>query len=218
MNAITRNLAVVLVFAALSLSLDTLADQSGDIRHLQSRWAEVNYQLAGKAQKTAFEQLIETAEQTTTRHPESPEAWIWSGIIKSSYAGVAGGLSALKYAKAAKSDLEAAMNIDDSALSGSAYTSLGTLYAQVPGWPLGFGNDKKAEKMLKKAVSLNPNGIDSNYFYGRFLADEGRYQEARTYLTRARQAPSRPDRPLADAGRHEEIDKALAEVGAKLAK
>ncbi|MCK9247307.1 MAG: tetratricopeptide repeat protein, partial [Anaerolineaceae bacterium] len=102
------------------------------------------------------------------------------------------------------------------ALQGSAYTSLGTLYANVPGWPVGFGDSEKAEELLKQAIAINPDGIDSNYFYGKFLLTEKRYPEAREYLTKAQNAAPRVDRPLADAGRQKEIAAALANVNKKL--
>jgi Tfp pilus assembly protein PilF len=48
----------------------------------------------------------------------------------------------------------------------------GALYYQVPGWPIGFGDKDKANELLKKALALNPDGIDPNYFYGDFLLKE----------------------------------------------
>ena len=60
------------------------------------------------------------------------------------------------------------------ALDGSAYTSLGTLYYKVPGFPIGFGDHKKARQLLEAALKVNPDGIDSNYFYGEYLFDEDR--------------------------------------------
>ena len=104
------------------------------------------------------------------------------------------------------------MKLDADAMEGSAYTSLGTLYYSVPGWPVGFGNDDKAEELLLKALALSPDGIDNNYFYASFLINEKRYGEARDYLGRAQQAPARPDRVIADAGRHDEILKALEDI------
>ena len=55
-----------------------------------------------------------------------------------------------------------ALAIDPKALAGSAYTSLGSLYYQVPGWPIGFGDDKKAREMLEAAgyeVTDQPDGV-----------------------------------------------------------
>ena len=67
----------------------------------------------------------------------------------------------------------------------SAYTSLGSLYYQVPGWPVGFGNKAKAEQLLKQALAINPNGIDPNFFYGDYLLEQGRKAEARQALDKA---------------------------------
>lgn len=202
---------VTLVFGML-LMQPVLADMETELQRVQHRWAEVNYHLQGKTQVTSFERLADQAESLTERYPRDARTWIWSGIVKSSYAGAKGGLGALKIAKMAKSDFEKALSLDPTALQGSAYTSLGTLYFNVPGWPLGFGDDEKAEELLRKALSLNPDGIDSNYFYASYLISQDRFKEARQYLNRARQAPPREGRALADAGRQEEILSALEEI------
>lgn len=209
----------VLRFATLLLpallAVEARADLDSEVAHLQQRWAEVNYQLEGKTRETEFERLAEEADAVTGRYPDAAESWIWSGIIKSTFAGAKGGLGALSLAKASKADLEKAMTLDDMALDGSAYTSLGTLYYSVPGWPVGFGDDDKAEELLLKALALNPDGIDSNYFYGSYLVTEKRYDEARKYLHKAQMAAPRPNRPVADAGRQQEILDALAEIEGK---
>ncbi len=185
-----------------------------NVAELQKRWAEANYQLEDKAQLKAFAALQADAEMYTAAHPDDADGWIWSGIIKSTYAGAKGGLGALSLAKAARKDLETSLSLDEHAMNGSAYTSLGTLYLNVPGWPLGFGSDKKAEEMLHKGLEINPDGIDSNYFFAEYLRDQGNTAEARTYYAKARAARPRPKRPLADQGRHQEIDSALAELDA----
>jgi tetratricopeptide (TPR) repeat protein len=210
-------LSAALFLGALGSTL-AAADPGAEITALQERWAEVNYQLEGKTQLTAFEALVQEADNVASHNPDSAAALIWSGIIKSSFAGAKGGLGAMKLAKASKSDLEHAMEIDATALQGSAYTSLGTLYFKVPGWPVGFGDDEKAEELLLKALTLNPDGIDPNYFYGDFLLGQKRYEEAEKALLKAQAAPRRPNRPLADAGRQEEIKLALLKVQEKLHK
>ena len=212
MNAKMKLAVTILVVACAS---QARADLDSDIAHLQQRWAEVNYQLEGKTQLTEFDHLVDEAVQVTAMYPNSAESWIWSGIIKSTYAGAKGGLGALSLAKESKADLEKAMSLNDHALEGSAYTSLGTLYYSVPGWPVGFGDDDKAEELLQKALALNPNGIDSNYFYGSYLINEKRYDEARQFLHKAQMAPPRPDRQLADEGRQQEILDALAGIEGK---
>lgn len=210
-----RQLKLIATLATLVFSLQANADLDSDIAHLQQRWAEVNYQLEGKTKLSEFARLVEEAGQVTAAYPKAAESWIWSGIIKSTYAGARGGLGALSLAKESRADLEKAMTLNDAALDGSAYTSLGTLYYSVPGWPVGFGDDDKAAELLQKALSLNPDGIDSNYFYGSYLITEKRYDEARRYLQKAQKAPARPERPLADAGRQDEILQALADIEGK---
>jgi tetratricopeptide (TPR) repeat protein len=193
-----------------------LAAVDEQVAALQTRWAEVNYQLKGDAQLKAFAALQADAEAAVAAQPDAAPLWVWSGIIKSSYAGARGGLGALGLAKAAKKDLEKAIALDQTALQGSALTSLGTLYFNVPGWPVGFGDKDKARQLLEQALAINPDGIDPNYFYGLFLLDEGEYQGARSALEKALRAAPRPNRALADQGRRAEIQAALATVGKKL--
>ncbi|MDX2350481.1 MAG: hypothetical protein QNK32_08840 [Porticoccus sp.] len=211
-----RNILTITAFLFMLSAGSAWADLNDDIAKLQHRWAEVNYQLHEKTQLSGFEMLASEARKTVAAYPASAEPLIWSGIIKSTYAGAKGGLGALSLAKSSKADLEKALSIDPEALDGSAYTSLGTLYFNVPGWPIGFGSDKKAEELLLKALVINPEGIDTNYFFGDYLIHEKRYQEARTYLLKAKSAGPRPNRPLADAGRQKEITEALTLVDKKL--
>ncbi|GAB4353518.1 MAG: hypothetical protein Kow0073_09760 [Immundisolibacter sp.] len=185
------------------------------VAELQHRWAVANYELQDKPRVAALELLAQDAQALTGRYPQRAEGWIWSGIIRSTLAGAKGGLGALSIAKAARKDLERALAIDPAALDGSAYTSLGTLYYKVPGWPIGFGNDEKADQLLRQALQINPDGIDANYFYGEFLYEQGHRAEARQYLEHARAAAPRPGRALADRGRQREIAELLAKVGAK---
>ena len=149
------------VFGMFSLSAQAISPEA---LPLQSAWEHANYELTDKQQIDAFESLTAKADEIKKQSPQQPDVLIWRGIIYASYAGIKGGLGALSMAKTAKADLEKAIEIDDQALNGSAYTTLGTLYYKVPGWPLGFGDKTTAEKLLKNALRLNPQGIDSNYF------------------------------------------------------
>jgi len=187
-----------------------------ELLSIQQAWAKANYETpAGDARKEAFDALEKRAEAFTKQHPGRAEALIWEGIIESSYAGAKGGLGALGLAKEARGNLEAAIKIDPAALDGSAYTSLGTLYYRVPGFPIGFGDHDKARQLLQQALKMNPNGIDPNYFYADFLYTEGEYAAALPYLEKAAKAPPRPGREAADKGRHADIAALTAKVKAK---
>ncbi len=185
-----------------------------DLRDIQQAWARINYSTAPVDQKAMeFGQLATKAAALSASQPGRAEPMVWHGIALASQAGTKGGLGALSLAKQARSVLESSLKIDAAALSGSAHTSLGTLYHKVPGFPVGFGDDKKARKHLETALKLNPTGIDPNFFYAEFLLDEGETALAIKHLKIAQAAPSRPGRETADAGRRQEIAALLSKTG-----
>lgn len=187
-----------------------------DILHLQDEWAVANYKtLAGDGKVKAFEALAQRAAAVSAQYPQRAEPLVWEGIVLSTYAGAKGGLGALSLVKQARAKLETALKLDANALNGSVYTSLGTLYHKVPGFPLGFGDDKKARMYLEKAIAINPDGIDPNYFYGEYLLDTGKHEQAREHLQRALRAPARVGREVADAGRRQEVAALLEKLDGK---
>ena len=211
-----RNLCLGLL-ALASLPALALTDASRtQLERIQGRWADINYQTPAAQREAAFADLSQLADRAIAAEAQAAELRIWKAIVLSTWAGAKGGLGALDLVKKAKSELEQALQLDARALEGSAYTSLGSLYYQVPGWPIGFGDDEKAEAMLKTALAINPNGIDPNYFYGDFLARQKRYREARAVLEKALAAADRPARASADAGRREEARQLLKAVQSKL--
>ncbi|ENM5743862.1 hypothetical protein CGT92_00235 [Vibrio metoecus] len=176
------------------------------LEQVQADWAKCQYQTpSGDEQESCFERTIARTRLELKLAGDNPELKVWLAINESSLAGVRGGLGALSLVKEAKSLFEEVIAKSPNTLDGSAFTSLGTLYYKVPGWPVAFGDDKKAEQLLKQALDMNPNGIDANYFYGDFLVQQGRDAEAKHYLLLAQQAPARPQREVADAGRQQEI-------------
>lgn len=192
-----------------------LADVAEDVVRVRSSWEKIKYRLPEKAQEAAFEQLLTESARLREKAPKDAPAAIWHGIVEASYAGVRGGLGALGIAKNARKSFEDALAIDPKALDGSAYTSLGSLYYQVPGWPIGFGDDKMALEMLNKGLAINPHGIDPNYFMGDFLFRKGDLDAAEQALKKALAAPPREARPLADEGRRQEINELLARIAQK---
>jgi tetratricopeptide (TPR) repeat protein len=205
-----HRLACALAIAAAGLAAAATPEEL--IRPIQDQWADIKYRQPEKVQAEQYAKLAAQARKVVEANPGMPEPLIWEGIVVSSEAGAKGGLGALGLAKESRALLEEALKINDKALSGSAYTSLATLYAKVPGWPVGFGDKKKAEEYFKKALAINPNGIDPNFFYGEYLVDRDRVAEARTYLEAALKAPPRPGRELADSGRRQEIQALLAKI------
>ena len=172
---------------------------------LQHQWAHVNYNLEGDAQHDAFISLIEDAKQLAEKAQNNASSLTWLAISQSSAASAKGGLGALDYAKNAKDNLERAIEKDASVLEGTALTVLAALYHKVPGWPVSFGSDTEAEELFKRALEVNPNGMDQNFFYAEFLFEEGDYELASKHIEIAAASPAKQNRPLADKMRKREI-------------
>ena len=205
----------LILLSLITLSNFVMADEQPDagIANIQHEWAKANYSTPKAGQEEAFKKLTEQGHQLSEKNGNAPEALIWEAIANAGYAKAKGGLGALKYAEKARDLLLSAEKTDPNALQGSIYTSLGSLYYKVPGWPIGFGDKKKAKAYLEKALQINPDGIDPNYFYADFLSERGEYEKAIRYYEKALAAPARPGREDADTGR-----KAEAEEGLKIAK
>ena len=196
---------------ALTLSLPAFAGGSLDqeILKIRQAWDHANYELQGDAREKALEAVARQAEAVAKQWPDKAEALAWEGIALGTWAGAKGGLGALSLAKQARDVLLRAEQIDPNVFGGSVYTTLGSLYYRVPGWPIGFGDDDKARDYFQRALRVNPNGLDPNYFYGDFLLEQGKYDQAVKVLKHALEAPARPDRPIADKGRRKQVQAAL---------
>lgn len=194
-----------IMFSPVTFSASVMDEIAG----IQKQWALIKYQTDAPLRSDAYEKLIVKSDTLIQKYPGTAEPLIWSAIVHSSYAGAVGGIKsvtkALPAVKQARDLLLEAETINPQALDGSIMTSLGALYYQVPGWPMGFGSKKKARKYLEKAVQMSNNGLDANYFYGDFLVDRKEYTKAVDVLERALTAPMLDQRPVADAGRRDEI-------------
>lgn len=207
---LSRSLLATSLTALCSVGM--AADLGAEVSRVQAAWDEANFGSSGDERKEAMLGLVGECADLTSAHADDAELLTWCGIVNSSYAGMAGALSAMKYAKVARSDLEQAIELDSAALSGAAQTSLGTLYFKVPGWPIGFGDEDKARELLQAGLRANPEGMDSNFFYADFLLENDQPAEAAKYLEKALAAPARPNRALADTGRTAQIRAMMANI------
>jgi tetratricopeptide (TPR) repeat protein len=216
---IVRNTLLSLLFAFLSFSNAAFAGMNEDIVQLQKSWEKLKYQTPATSQEKGFEALLAQSKTVTAQYPDQAEPLIWQGIIEATFAGVRNGISgqlaALSLVKNAKASFDQAIKINPEALNGSAYTSLGSLYYQVPSWPISFGDNKKAKEYLLKGLELNPDGIDANYFYGDYLHKTGDLPSAEKVLKKALLAQPREGREIADEGRRKEINDLLKNIAEK---
>ena len=184
-----------------------------EVREIQSEWARLYYldEFLNENLRE-LQALSDQADLLARDHPQNAEALVWDAIVLSTLAEKKGGLGALGLVKKARLKLEQAEAIDPEVLGGSIYASLGSLYSKVPGWPIGFGNDDKAEKYFKKALAINPQGLDINYFFAEYLVDQGDDEQALVHIERALQAPVMQARPVADQGRRQQAIKLRADL------
>ena len=208
MKTSTITLAAAAAVALCAFVRVAAAESSGfsdEIASLQLEFDEASFGDLGKSERqAAFEALVEHAADLGNRYPDRVEAVAWNGIVLSSYAGEVSALGAMKYARAAREALHKAESLDPRALEGGIYASLGALYSKVPGGIVGFGDDELAAEYFVKALAVDPENLDSNYFYGEFLLGQEDYTSAVRVLRRALEAPSVGSRPLFDAGRRAE--------------
>ncbi len=215
MKAFPTLLAAVLILGAHAESEAACsADLDAQLRSIERDWVNVNYHTQSReARVRGFEALAKRVNAVSSQHEGCAEPLTWEGIVLGTQArDTRGLLGALGIAKRARARLEAAERIDPDALGGSVYMMLGTLYYKVPGWPLGFGNDARARRYLEKALEVDPDSPDSNFFYAEFLIEQGETAEARRRLENALKLPVRPDHAEADRGRKEDIRRLLQTV------
>ena len=214
MNKLTLRLAAVTLTVGGLIAGVAGAEGAGfgdELLSIQREFDEASFSgLAGNDRKDAFATLVEHAAAFSARYPDRPEAVAWNGIVLSSYAGEVSAMSAMRYAKAARDALHKAESMAPEALRGGVYASLGALYSKVPGGIVGFGDDERAAEYFVKALAVDPDNIDTNYFYGEFLLDQKDYTSAVRVLRRALAAPAVESRPLFDTGRRSEIRSLLA--------
>jgi tetratricopeptide (TPR) repeat protein len=197
-----------LAFSFMSISA-IQASASSEANKLREDWAVAKFSTPKKQQVAQFEQLIKQAEAVQTRYPNNPNVLVWHGTILASYASIRGGLGSLPSVKKSRKLLEQGIRLDRNVEGGFAQAVLGSVYARVPGWPVAFGSKQKARTYLETAMRISPKGIDTNYYYGDFLADVGEYQKARTHLEAAQRAPIRKGYTVQDLGRKGEVAHSL---------
>ena len=210
----TTVILIGLVFVQPGFAGVSQSAELDEVREIQYEWARLYYMDEFKNKNyRELQALARRANMVSHDNPQSAEALVWDAIVLSTLAEKKGGIGALSLVKEAKLKLEQAEAIDPTVLGGSVYASLGSLYSKVPGWPIGFGSDKKAERYFKKALAINPQGLDINYFFAEYLADNGQDRLALEYVEKALQAPQMMDRPLADKGRRQQALKLRQQLG-----
>ena len=212
-----KQLGRVAAFAALTLagaahaSNDPVMD--AQVMRINKEWARIKYQVPDKGQQyRQLDKLAAQAAQVVAQYPGKAEPLLWQGIVTSEEAAQASVLKQLGLATAARDILLKAYKIDPLAEKGGVAMSLGVLYYKVPGWPIGFGNAKKAKAYLNQGLAVDPLSLDTNWFLGDYWVSQGDKAKARAFFDKALAAPVDSSRPIWDAGRRAEVRAAMAKL------
>ena len=153
MTSTLNRLASVYLVTQLFVTTVTAQSLPNTVQEMRAELDVVNFDLADDDMRVKrLEMLLPHSEALAKENPSNAGFQMMAGFYNAQYAGYAGGIGALKYAKAARSYLEQSVNIDPQLHGASAHVVLGTLYAQVPGWPIGFG-DKKGDAISSPQIS-----------------------------------------------------------------
>jgi tetratricopeptide (TPR) repeat protein len=223
-----RACAGLLLLAAGSYAAQAATGPSydPDALRLALAWEKIKFQVDDPSDLLKeMDSLGQQADALAEQDPDNTEVVIWDGIITSERASLAnehGGLTgpvrALQYATRARDLLDRMEKKDPKAFDAGAPTSLGVLYYRVPGFPMGFGDKKKARHYLEEAVRNAPNGLDAHYFYGDFLQEQGEYAKSAEVLKHALTLPAHPERPIWDKNRRIVIQELIEKVQNKAGK
>ena len=179
---------IFVVFCLLSATSCFADNLDFKLKQIESEWEQVDASNNKAQQLKAFPRLLEQATALANDYPAKAEPIILQASIILTQARIQGPFAALKSVHRAKDLLQKSLAIDPKASNGSANVTMGVLYYKVPGWPIAFGDEEKAQQMLIKALEINPQGIDSNFFYGEYLLTQDKQEEAIKYLRRAANA------------------------------
>ncbi len=202
-------------FALIVATFNGLADDASAqraIQPLKDEWAEVFYKTPPDQQGPQLATFLVRAKELAQRYPQAAEPLLMEALVFCSQAGSEGGLAALGKVKKAREALSKAITLDPLAMEGSAYVMLGNLYYRLPGWPLSFGDDKLARQYLATALRFFPEELDTNYFYGDFLLQQGDFDHALIYLEKAGKAPVSNESRLSDLKLKQELEQALKDA------
>lgn len=208
-------LSILLSFAAGTPANAARArDEAADTNALARRWDHINFEVHdNQVAQTEAGELEQQAEALAESDPHNPEPLIWEALAVLAKADARHNFSSLSLADRARHLLEKASAMGASGEDGAfADAVLGTLYDEMPGFPLGFGDRRKAGVWFSKAVSVAPDDIDVNVLYGTYLLHQRDYAGAAAAAKRALAAKPQPDREMRDRYRRQEAQALLAKA------
>jgi tetratricopeptide (TPR) repeat protein len=205
---------VAILSGLLLASAGAAAPAPPDAGALARRWDHINFEIQDPdLARSEADALAQDAEALAKSRPGQAEPLIWEAAADLAKADAHHDLSSLSLADRARRLLEDATARGVSGEDGGfAFAVLGTLYGEMPGFPLSYGDRDKARADFQRALALAPANIEVNVLYGDFLLHQRDFPGAMAAAHRALNAPARPGRPVGDRYRRQEATELLAKA------
>jgi tetratricopeptide (TPR) repeat protein len=202
-------LSVIAGSAAAAVTPGGVGDRLGEA------WATLKYESGKDPEKLAKVQALkEETARLAQRLPDAPDVFYWRAQILCLEAEIIHSAGSLDRMREARQLLETAERLDPR--SSAVKSLIGSVYYEVPGWPISFGSNEMAAKYLHEALALEPDGMDPNFFMGDFLLGSGRVADAVPYLEKAAKASEKAAPSRVVVGRRQEIAAAIAKARKRL--
>jgi tetratricopeptide (TPR) repeat protein len=165
-------------------------------RDFEAAWklARAGYWLGDHAPEAQrgrqYEMGMEAAWAAIAVEPRRPEGYFWLGSNMGGRAEVST-LAAIRYRKPIREQFEKVIELEPGFAGGAGFTALGAWYYDVPG--IAGGDKRKAEDLLRRALTYGPNATDAHFYLALTLIALGRRQEARAELQKVLDAPLDPE-------------------------
>lgn len=141
-----------------------------------------------------YQTAIDTASDLIEMSPKSIPGNFWKAAAIGKQGLDIGITKSLSNAKPMKKHLEVVLAQDEKLEQGGPHRAMGRLYFKLPGWPISFGDNKKSEEHLRKAVKIDPKHLGNRAYLAETLEALGKDKEAREHMEYVLSAKVNPKR------------------------
>ncbi|CAM2064925.1 Tetratricopeptide repeat protein [Sulfidibacter corallicola] len=133
--------------------------------------------------ETYHKEGVDYGKRAVALLPQSVEANLWYAANMGSHGVARGIMSSLFYLDDIFKFGSKSMDLDKLFFHAAPLRLMGRFYHQCPPWPVGKGDKKKAEQLLKEAVRLGPDFYLNHLYLAELYLDQRKKREARELLT-----------------------------------
>ncbi|MCB1317957.1 MAG: hypothetical protein KDK27_18460 [Leptospiraceae bacterium] len=143
-----------------------------------------------------FGEGVEHGKKAIELNPDSVAAHTWYASSMGSHGLVRGIMSSLFYLGPIEKHAKKAVELDESYFEAAPLRLLGRFYHQAPGWPVGPGDNKKAQELLERSIEVGPEFAFNQVYLADLYISKGKKDDARKMLEAALALPERSNMPI----------------------